>query len=275
MRSGRPQKRLAQHFLADQVAADRIAEAAGAGPDDLVIEIGPGRGAITGRLAGIAGRLVGIELDADLCEGLAASLGDRARILHADCLQVDLPDLVREEGRRCAILVGNLPYNITGAIIERVLAARKSLVRAVLMVQREVARRITASPGGRDYGVLSLAVQTACVPQKLFDLRPGHFDPPPKVHSSVLRFPFDQPPPLRIQDEARFFRVVRAAFGQRRKMLRNSLMTLTEGDAGAVVDALEQADIDPRLRAESLSAEAFEHLAAAFGRVLPARGMEG
>jgi len=274
MSPGRPRKGLAQHFLVDRVAAGRIVDAAQPGADELVIEIGPGRGALTGQLAERFGRMVGIELDSDLCNDLRAALGGRARILNQDCLKVDLQALVLEEGCQRAVLVGNLPYNITGAIVKRILAARSSLSRAVLMVQREVARRIVASPGSKEYGVLSLAVQVACVPETLFDLKPGSFHPPPKVHSSVVLLPFDAGPKVRPRDEALFFRVVRAAFGQRRKMLRNALLTLTGGDETPVSRALEQAGIDPRLRAECLPAEGFERLAQAFGQHLPFRECE-
>jgi 16S rRNA (adenine1518-N6/adenine1519-N6)-dimethyltransferase len=236
-----------------------------------VVEIGPGRGALTGLLVGRAGRVVGVELDRDLCEGLTAALGDRIRVLNRDCLKVDLPALVREEGFREAALVGNLPYNITGAILQRILSARSVLSRAVLMVQREVARRMLALPGSRDYGVLSLSVMSACVPQKLFDLKPGSFSPAPRVHSSVVLLPLDAGPGIRIEREDRFFQVVRAAFGQRRKMLRNALLTLTAGDEAAVGTALARAEIDPRLRAECVSGEAFERLTQAFQPYLSAR----
>ena len=270
----RPRRRLAQHFLADRVAAGRIVEAAQSGSCKTAIEIGPGRGALTGLLTERFARVVGIELDPHLCDVLRSALGDRVRILNEDCLKVDLEALVREEGVDKAVLVGNLPYNITGAVVERILASRGSLHRAVVMVQREVARRMVASPGGRDYGVLSLAVQVACVPEKLFDLKPGDFHPPPKVHSSVVMLPFDGGPKMRPRDEALFFQVVRAAFGQRRKMLRNSLLTLTGGDEARVGAALAEAGIDPRLRAESVSAEGFECLAQAFGGHMPIREFE-
>ena len=213
----RAAKRLGQHFLVDPVAAGRIVEAARVGANDLVVEIGPGRGALTGPLLEVASRVVGIELDPVLCALLQQACGHRGdlSVLNCDVLKVNFPELVQSEGFARAVLVGNLPYQVTGAVVEQILDARAVLTRAVLTVQREVARRMTALPGGKDYGVLSIAVQLRTRPEWLFDLPPEHFSPVPRVHSSALRLDFTSEPPVRVEDERVFFRVVRTAFQQR------------------------------------------------------------
>ena len=224
-------------------------------------------------MLGQSGCFVGIELDDALCRQLRQRLGARACILHRDVLEVDLSGLIGDQGFDKATVVGNLPYSVTGPILRQLLGARSRLVRAVIMVQREVAVRMTAGPGSKDYGVLSLAVQVGSVPERLFDLGPQQFDPPPKVHSSVVRLRFDVPPPVRPSDEGAFFRVVRAAFSQRRKMLRNALQSMPGVDEAVVGAALQEAGIEPTHRAERVSPEGFERLSAAFSRILAdARG---
>ncbi len=259
---GRTTRRLGQHFLADPVAVGRIVEAAGVGVDDLVVEIGPGRGALTGLLLERARRVVGIELDRSLCAFLEQTGGGRGdlSILQGDVLQVNLGELVQREGFERAVLVGNLPYRITGACIEQILDARAVWTRAVLMVQREVARRMTASPGGKEYGILSIAVQLWSRPERLFDLAPGCFRPAPKVHSSALRLDFPPDPSIRVEDERFFFRVVRTAFQQRRKMLKNSLGGLVRGREDSVIQVLSGAGVDPHLRPEAVSMAQFEQV---------------
>ncbi len=186
----KPKKGLAQHFLTDVGAVQRIVRAAGVQADDLVVEIGPGRGALTGRLLAQAGKVIGIERDEALCDFLRSRFGHGLRLRNQDVLTVDFSNLILEEGFDRAILVGNLPYYITGAVIRRILDARSRFRRAVLTVQREVARRIVAAPGNRDYGVLSIAVQLHSDPKMLFDLAPGVFHPAPRVFSSVIRLDF-------------------------------------------------------------------------------------
>jgi 16S rRNA (adenine1518-N6/adenine1519-N6)-dimethyltransferase len=256
----KPKKGLAQHFLTDAGAVHRITSAAGARADDLVVEIGPGRGALTDQLVAQSARVIGIERDEALCVFLRARFGRRLRLCNQDVLTVDFRKLIREEGFERAILVGNLPYNITGAVIQRILDARFGFARAVLTVQREVARRIVAAPGSRDYGVLSIAVQLHTRPNILFDLTPAVFYPAPRVFSSVMRLDFDGKTPFGIQDEEFFFRVVRAAFGQRRKMLKNALLGMVNGKMEILQRVGAVADIDFRLRPEAISIPQFERI---------------
>ena len=258
----RAKKRLGQHFLNDASAVRRIVDAAAIEADDLVVEIGPGGGALTGRLLERGARVVGIELDRTLCAKLQERCGARGRlsVLNRDVLRVDLPELVQSEGFERAVLVGNLPYPITGAILEQILDARAVLKRAVVTVQREVGRRITAPPGGKDYGILSIAVQIRTRPEWLFDLPPDHFRPMPKVDSSVLRFDFSAEPPVRIEDERLFFRAVRMAFQQRRKMLKNTLLELVGYREEVLMKVLSAAGVDPHDRPEAVSVEQFERV---------------
>ena len=259
----KPNKGLAQHFLTDVGAVQRIVRAAGVHADDLVVEIGPGRGALTGRLLAQAGKVIGIERDEALCDFLRSRFGRGLHLCNQDVLAVDFSDLICGEGIERAILVGNLPYYITGAVIQRILDARRRFKRAVLTVQREVARRIVATPGNRDYGVLSIAVQLHSHPKILFDLAPGVFYPAPRVFSSAVRMDFHKETRYRIQDERFFFRVVRSAFGQRRKMLKNALLGMVHGRMEILQRVGAMADIDFRLRPEAVSIPEYERISRA------------
>lgn len=259
----KPNKGLAQHFLTDVGAVQRIVRASGVQADDLVVEIGPGRGALTGRLLAQAGKVIGIERDEALCNFLRSRFGRGLRLRNQDVLTVDFSDLIRREGFDLAILVGNLPYYITGAVIQRILAARNRFRRAVITVQREVAQRIVATPGNRDYGVLSIAVQLHSDPKILFDLAPGVFHPAPGVFSSVIRLDFHRETRYHVQDEPFFFRVVRTAFGQRRKMLKNALMGLVHGRMEILQRVEAMVEIDFRLRPEAVSIPEFERISRA------------
>ena len=265
----RAKKRFGQHFLSDAGAVSQIVSAAKVGADDFVVEIGPGRGALTGLLLEQARKVVGIEVDRELCAYLNEYFGTALGVLNRDVLEVDLAQLVREEGAQQAVLVGNLPYNITGAIIQQILRARSVFRCAVVMVQREVARRIMASPGGKEYGLLSISVQLHTQPEKLFDLSPGQFNPVPQVHSSVLRFNFEKSPVASVSDEQLFFKVIRAAFQQRRKMLKNTLAFLAGGPAG-VARVCAAAGVDSRLRPEAVSIAQFEQICRALSTLPPA-----
>lgn len=256
----KPNKGLAQHFLTDAGAVHRIVRAACAGANELVVEIGPGRGALTGRLLAESARVIGIERDEALCGFLRSRFGGELHLRNQDVLTIDFHELIGAEGFETAVLVGNLPYNITGAVLHRILESRCRFKRAVLTVQREVARRIVAEPGGRDYGVLSIAVQLYSRPRKLFDLSPGVFFPAPRVFSSVMRLDFQGEVPYRVQDEEFFFRVVRTAFAQRRKMLKNSLRGMVNGRTEALERAGAAAAVDLRLRPEAISIPQFERI---------------
>lgn len=246
--------RLGQHFLTDGAAIERIVEAAQIDKEDLVVEIGPGRGALTGLLVERAGQVVAIEIDGALCDLLSDRFGPRLKIVSDDVRRVNLPALVENEKREKAVLVGNLPYHITGALLRQITDARRVWKRAVITVQREVGQRMIAPPGSKIYGVLSVVTQVRCVAKRLFDLPPAHFYPRPKVHSSVLMLDFEANSAYDIADERRLFGVVRAAFQQRRKMVRNAL-------AGVVDDEiLMEANIDGRARPETISIDGFERI---------------
>jgi len=259
-------KRLGQHFLAEHSSIRRIVDVVGIEADDLVVEIGPGQGALTGLLIDRARQVVAIEIDDALSKVLASQFGARIEIISEDVLQVNLPNLVNDYGSDKAILVGNLPYQITGALIRQIISARNVWKRAVIMVQREVGQRMVAPPGTKTYGVLSIVTQVHCVATQLFDLPPSHFYPEPKVYSSVLLLDFETDPGFDIVDENALFRVVRMAFQQRRKMVRNALSGVADSDV------LERAGIDGRARPETIRIEGFERICRAMIRQGGRRG---
>lgn len=262
----RPKKSLGQHFLADPRVAQRIAEAAGVGPGDLVIEIGPGRGALTASLLQRAGAVVGIELDRGLCEGLASQFASAAgfHLVHADALKVDFSTLIRRHGARDAVVVGNLPYNVATPLILRLVSGRWALQRAVVTVQREVARRIVADPGNKNYGALSIAVQVSATPRRLFDVGHDAFRPVPRVESTVLEIDLRRPAiPVAETVRRTFFEVVRWTFGHRRKMLRGTLRTLPGRPLGPseMDEIASRSGLDLRRRPETFTIGEFERLA--------------
>ena len=245
-------KRLSQHFLVNAASATQIVEAAQIGNEDLVVEIGPGRGALTNLLVAQADRVIAIEIDEKLCDLLAAQFGSQLQLVRKDVRQVNLPALV--DPRDKAILVGNLPYHLTGALIRQITDARRVWKRAVITVQREVAQRMIAQPGSKTYGVLSIVTQVRCAATRLFDLPPTHFFSAPKVHSSVLVLDFQAPSAYDIANERRLFGIVRAAFQQRRKMVRNALAHVADAEI------LMAADIDGRARPETISIAGYERI---------------
>ncbi|MFN8544001.1 MAG: 16S rRNA (adenine(1518)-N(6)/adenine(1519)-N(6))-dimethyltransferase RsmA [Candidatus Binatia bacterium] len=254
----RPRKRWGQHFLCDGGVVRRIVETARVGPESVVLEIGPGLGALTDALAARAGRLYLVEVD----PVLAARLGERyagaphVRVVQADVLAAPLGSLVPDEG---VTVVGNLPYNIATEVVFRLLESRARFPRAVLMVQREVAARLAARPDTAQWGVVSVLVQTFAVVRIAFGVSPRSFLPPPKVQSAVVEITWSVAPRVPVDDVAAHRAVVRAAFGQRRKMLRNALGVLAP--VAQVEAACSDAGIDPRARAETLDLDAFARLA--------------
>ena len=256
-----PRKRFGQNFLHDPGTVRRILDAVRPRPGERLVEIGPGQGAITRGLLESAGTLDAIELDRDLIAPLGArlaGLGD-LRIHTADALRFDLCALAA--GPASLRLVGNLPYNISTPLLFRFLEQSDCLLDLHLMLQREVVERIVAAPGGKDYGRLSVMVQTFCAAECLFRIGPGAFTPPPKVESAFLRLRPYRPLPWPPRDPRIHARVVASAFSQRRKTLRNSL----DGLVGA--DAFAAAEVDPGLRAEVLDPAAFVRLADAVAAV--------
>ncbi|MGI6450605.1 MAG: 16S rRNA (adenine(1518)-N(6)/adenine(1519)-N(6))-dimethyltransferase RsmA [Desulfitobacteriia bacterium] len=246
---GRAKKSLGQNFLIDDSVIFRIVEE-GIPPGDIpLVEIGPGPGGLTRVLAQKAHRLWAVELDSEKINLLRREFaGAPITFLQADALQVSLADLW---GSEKGWLVGNLPYYITNPLLMHFLEQKDSLLGMTVMVQKEVAGRMLANPGGRDYGILSLAVRLFAEGQSLFDVPPSAFWPAPKVTSTVVKLEI-RPYPGFTADHRLFFRVVRAAFGQRRKNLLNSLsagLGMPKGDLQALLQAV---GIDGSLRAENL-----------------------
>ncbi|MBN6149930.1 16S rRNA (adenine(1518)-N(6)/adenine(1519)-N(6))-dimethyltransferase RsmA [Xanthomonas sp. AmX2] len=247
-------KSLGQHFLSDRHYIDSIVRAVNPKPDDLLVEIGPGQGAITFPLLRRHGRLTVIEFDRDLIAPLtaaAAGVGELT-ILNRDVLSVDFAELAA--GRRIR-LVGNLPYNISSPILFHALDHAAAIADMHFMLQKEVVERMAAAPGSKVYGRLSVMLQAYCEVDSLFVVPPEAFRPPPKVDSAVVRLLPRAPADIGIDDRKRFADVVRAAFGQRRKTLRNAL--------GGVCDAaqFEAAGVRADARAEQLEVADFVRLA--------------
>ena len=251
--------KLGQNFLNDTDAIQRIAASLGDLSGRTVVEIGPGAGAITGALAARAGRVLAVELDHGLAAHLRAQFPtDRVTVLSEDILRFDFAAAAAVAGQKLAV-VGNLPYYITSQILLKLAASHASLDRAVLMVQREVADRITAGPGSRDYGLLSVTVQLYGPAEKLFTLPPAAFSPPPDVHSTVFRWRFAPRLAELGVEEASFLSLVRQVFAQKRKTLANNLRAAKFPPA-EVTSAIERAGIDINARAEALSVEALAAL---------------
>ena len=251
--------KLGQNFLDDAQAVQRIAASLGDLSGRTVIEIGPGAGAITGALAARAAHVLAIELDHDLAAHLRTQFPpDRVTVLSQDVLNFDFATASTAAGERLCV-IGNLPYGITSQILLKLAASHAALDRAILMVQREVADRITASPGSRDYGLLSVTVQMVGPAETLFTLPPSSFSPPPDVHSAVFRWRFAPRFAELGLDQSTFLPFVRKAFAQKRKTLANNLRAAGFSPAGSAA-ALAQAGIDPHARAEALPIEALAAL---------------
>jgi 16S rRNA (adenine1518-N6/adenine1519-N6)-dimethyltransferase len=254
--------KLGQNFLIDSEAIQRIAASIGDLTGRTVVEIGPGRGAITAALAARAARVLAVELDPLLAAALRVEFlldaTARVTVINEDALRFDFAAASAAAGERL-LVVGNLPYGITSQILLKLAASHAALDRAVLMVQREVADRVTAQPGSRDYGLLSVTVQLYGPAQSLFTLPPAAFSPPPEVYSTVFRWRFAPRFDELEVEEASFLRFVRTAFAQKRKTLANNLRAAGIPPA-AVAAALDKAAIDPMARAEALPIESFAAL---------------
>ncbi len=253
-RGHQARKRFGQHFLHDQNVIRRIVEAIDPRPNEALIEIGPGLGALTRPLLERAGALEVIELDRDVIPHLQRSCdGAGTLTIHSgDVLSMNLVTLA--SGRRLRVC-GNLPYNISTPLLFHLLEARGVIVDMTFMLQKEVVMRMAAAPDCADYGRLTVMLSAYCTCTRLFDVGPGAFRPPPKVDSSIVRVVPHATPPFAIPDPARFATVVTAAFGQRRKTLRNSL-------AGKVTaEGFAECGIDSTRRAETLAPFEFAALA--------------
>jgi 16S rRNA (adenine1518-N6/adenine1519-N6)-dimethyltransferase len=257
--------KLGQHFLDDASAARRIVEALGEVTQGTVLEIGPGRGVLTSLLANRVRRLIAIELDRVLAAQLRMkfSLYPNVEIIEGDVLAIDFstlfgpkpgasrPGLVQTPAP--VPVVGNLPYYITSDILLRLFEFRESFSTIVVMVQKEVADRLAASPGSRDYGLLSATAQLYAKVERLFTLPPSAFSPPPKVHSAVVRLVIaPRLEKLKVEEEG-FIKFLKLSFGQKRKTLWNNLKT--EYPANSLKEALQDAGVKPTIRAEALPLE--------------------
>ena len=263
LRLRRPRKTLGQHFLIDHNIVHKIVRLAELQPGETVLEIGPGRGVLTEALLNEAGLVIAVELDSALCAYLRETLGDRPnmRLIEGDAVAFDYAQVPGP-----FLVVANLPYYVSTPILFRLLQERKSLDRMVLMLQAEVASRLAAAPGEKDYGVLSIAAQFCCQVRVAFRVPPTCFRPKPKVGSAVVVLTPLAKPLVSVGDEPFFFKVVRAGFAHRRKVLLNSLRD--EGfDATGAGIALEKAGIDPHRRAETLSLAEFAKLSDALRAV--------
>ena len=223
----RAKKRYGQHFL-QAVWADKLVSAIDPKPGERFLEIGPGPGALTLRLAPRVSHLTAVELDREMIDALAPRIPPNVTLLHADFLEYDLASLVADAPIRVA---GNLPYNVSSPILFRLVNAHRTrggILDATVMVQQEVAARIAATPGTKDYGVLSILIQLHADVARLMTLPPGAFRPPPKVRSEVIRLRF-RPPAVALRDEPEFETMVRSMFTQRRKTLHNSMRAYAEG----------------------------------------------
>jgi len=253
----RPRKRFGQNFLRDRHVLDRIITAAELCPSDHVLEVGPGPGALTERLLMSGADLLAVEIDRDL----AASLRDRSeehlKVIEGDVLRLDWREMLDQPPYK---MVANLPYNISSQILFKVLDHFDLFSRLVLMFQREVGERLLAAPATRDYGILTVLVQTWYDVSRVVKVSPKAFVPPPKVDSVVLLLTPLERPRVGLVDVAIYRTVVRGAFAQRRKTLRNSL--LGSGWSAAQIDpAFHSANIDPSRRGETLTLEEFASLA--------------
>ena len=271
-------KSLGQNFLVDSRVAARVINAVSPLPTDIVIEVGPGRGELTRALVARSGYVVAVEIDRRLIDALRSSLpSEKFTLVEADALKVNWSELagiaevevdrlvgsvIHGTAIRRVRVVANLPYYISTPIIERLIRARGLIHDMTLMLQNEVADRITSEPGRKEYGSLSVLVQCYCTATKLFEVPPSAFKPAPKVRSAVVSLVVRARPAVDVDDDNRFLALVRGAFAQRRKTIANNLKAFAGaiGLSTSVDVALERARIDGRRRAETLSIEEFNTL---------------
>lgn len=275
-------KSLGQNFLLDANFIEKIVGAANLNQEDLVFEIGPGLGVLTRELAQSAGQVLAVEIDQNLLPILAETVGylPNVEVIHGDALKIDFDQLAAEKtGQNFGPeakgykLVANLPYYITTPILMHMLDSGFNLDVLVVMMQKEVADRMKAAPGGKDYGSLSVAVQYYTIPEVVARVPKDVFFPAPEVESSVIRLTRRKTPPVVLNSEEIFFKVVRAAFGQRRKTLINSLTGSGLADKEYWNVILSEVEIDPTRRGETLSLEEFARLANSYEIMIRSTGV--
>lgn len=253
----RPKKSLGQHFLTDNNIVEKILKVADIKPDETIVEIGPGRGIMTRRLAEVSGQLIAIELDDRLYSYLKEDLKDlpNLELIHEDALGFAYEEIPGEFK-----VVANLPYYISTPMIFRLMEVKEKITSMTLMLQREVAERVVAPPGTKEYGPLSISIGYHCQPKIEFFVSRRSFSPQPRVDSAVMTFLLRKEPKVLVKDPSLFFKTVRAGFSSRRKMLKNSLSGL--GISTDMIEAaLEKSGIETKRRGETLSIEEFATLA--------------
>lgn len=262
----RAKKSLGQNFLVDETVVARIIGEFEPDATETVVEIGSGRGALTARLVASVGRLVAVEFDRELIPVLWERFGRREnfKLVGDDALGVDFCSEIAPAEK--ARVVANLPYNISTAILQRLIAQRACLTEFVLMMQREVVERVTAPPGSHERGYLSVFVEYYCESEKLFDVAPDAFRPVPKVWSTVVRLSLRERPAAAVRDETLLWQLVSACFAQRRKTILNNLRAAPEHlrarveARGGAISLLEAAGVEPQRRAETLTLEEWARL---------------
>lgn len=261
----RADKKLGQNFLIDENVVRNIVAAAELTEADTVLEVGPGIGTLTQGLAESKAEVVSVELDKRLLPVLATTLDgyDNVKIINGDILKVDIMEVVGHKEFKCC---ANLPYYITTPIIFAILEKRLPMERLVVMVQKEVAERMAAKPGGKEYGALSVAIQYFTEPEIAFIVPPSSFIPAPSVDSAVIVCKRRSQPAVNVEEEELFFKVVKAAFSLRRKMISNSLKNMGISSEQCK-EWLQLAGVDGKRRAETLSLEEFAALANSFRQI--------
>lgn len=260
-------KSLGQNFLIDSQVLMDIVEGAEVNKNDFVIEIGPGVGTLTKELLKVSKQVTAIELDSDLVPILKEELKDYENfsIINKDALKVDFTEVIGEE--ESVKLVANLPYYVTTPIIAKLLNEHYKFKSLTIMIQKEVGERIAAEPSTKEYGALSLLVQYYCDIKVIRKVSPASFIPRPKVDSIVIRLDRLDTPKVKVEDEKLFFKIIRAAFNMRRKTLWNALKSLGV-NKDLLEKALEEADIDPKRRGETLSINEFGKLSDCIGKLV-------
>lgn len=257
-------KSLGQNFLINPSVCPRMAELSGADKGVGVIEIGPGIGVLTNELCRLADKVVAIELDKRLLPVLEETLGeyDNLKVVNADVLETDLHKLIEEEFSGMEVVVcANLPYYITSPVIMKLLEDKLPISAITVMVQKEAAQRICAEVGSRQSGAVTVSVNYYAKPEMLFSVSAGSFMPAPKVDSAVIRLNVLNEPPVKVNDEKKFFSVVKASFSQRRKVISNSLSSGLSLDKSKIAEILEKSDVPLNARAEKLSLQNFADIA--------------